>query len=97
VDIWHNQQEVRRFWNNSSTLKTPENMRLLSLPPYSQELNPVEHFWDKLREKAFGNIVFDSLDALEDHWDASVRVREHDTPRVHSIVAWPWIMSSLLI
>jgi len=84
-------------WHKSSTLKTPENMRLISLPPYLPELNPVEHLWDELREKAFGNRVFNSLDALEDHLEASLRIMEHDTPRVHSIVAWPWIINSLLI
>jgi transposase len=25
----------------------PDNLRLLSLPPYSSELNPVEHIWDE--------------------------------------------------
>ena len=84
-------------WHKSSTLKTPKNMRLISLPPYSPELNPVEHLWDELREKAFANIVFNSLHALEDHLEVSLREMEHDTPRVHSIVAWPWIMDSLLI
>ena len=83
-------------WHKSSALKVPKNMRLVSLPPYSPELNPVEHLWDELREKAFGNLVFDSLDALEDHLEASLRTMECDTPRVHSIVAWPWIMNSLL-
>ena len=83
-------------WHKSSALKVPKNMRLVSLPPYSPELNPVEHLWDELREKAFGNLVFDSLDALEDHLEASLRTLECDTPRVHSIVAWPWIMNSLL-
>jgi hypothetical protein len=71
--------------------------RLISLPPYSPELNPVEHLWDELREKAFGNRVFDSLDALEDHLEAALRMMESDTPRAHSIVARPWIMSPLLI
>ena len=83
-------------WHKSSALKVQKNMRLVSLPPYSPELNPVEHLWDELREKAFGNLVFDSLDALEDHLEASLRTMECDTPRVHSIVAWPWIMNSLL-
>ena len=83
-------------WHKSSTLKIPANMRLISLPPYSPELNPVEHLWDELREKAFGNVVFDSLNALEDHLEASLRAMEQDTPRVHSIVAWPWIMSALM-
>ena len=83
-------------WHKAATLKIPENIRLVSLPPYSPELNPVEHLWDELREKAFGNLVFNSLDALEDHLEVSLRTMERDTPRVHSIVAWPWIMNSLL-
>lgn len=83
-------------WHKSSILKIPANMRLVSLPPYSPELNPVEHLWDELREKAFGNVVFNSLDALEDHLEISLKAMEQDTQRVHSIVAWPWIISALL-
>jgi hypothetical protein len=83
-------------WHKAATSKIPENIRLVSLPPYSPELNPVEHLWDELREKAFGNLVFNSLNALEDHLEASLRTMERDTSRVHSIVAWPWIMNSLL-
>jgi hypothetical protein len=82
-------------WHKAATLKIPENIRLGSLPPYSPELNPVEHLWDELREKAFSNLVFNSLDALEDHLEVSLRTMERDTPRVHSIVEWPWIMNSL--
>jgi transposase len=36
-------------------------MKLLPPPPYSPELNPVEHIWDELREKWFANLVFDAL------------------------------------
>lgn len=83
-------------WHKSSTLKIPKNMLLVSLPPYAPKLNPVEHLWDELREKAFGNMVFDSIEALEDHLEVSLKAMELDTPRVHSIVAWPWIISALL-
>ena len=54
-------------------------MRLVCLPPYSPELNQVEHVWDELREKAFGNVVFNSLDALEEHLEASLAAMEQDT------------------
>jgi len=83
-------------WHKSTTLKAPSNMRMVFLPPYAPELNPVEHLWDELREKAFGNVVFSSLDALEDHLEASLKAMELDVQRVHSIVSWPWIMSALL-
>ena len=83
-------------WHQSESLQLPPNLRLLKLPPYSPELNPVEHLWDDLREKSFGNQVFDSLDTLESHLELALRDMELDHRRVHSIVAWPWIINSLV-
>jgi len=40
-------------------------------------------------------VVFENLEALEDHLEASLRGMELDVPRVYSIVSWPWIMSAL--
>jgi len=68
---------------------------MLSLPSYSPELNPVEHVWDDLREKSFHNRVFDSIDALEDHLVDALLNMENDQHRIHSIVAWPWIINAL--
>lgn len=82
-------------WHHSESLRLPNNLHLLPLPPYAPELNPVEHLWDELREKAFHNRVFDSMDALEDHLEASLRTLENDHDRVRSIVAWPWIINLL--
>ncbi len=81
-------------WHRSQMLKMPENMRLLKLPPYSPELNPVENpvenLWDDLREKSFGNIVFDSLDAVELHLEIALRNFELQQDRVKSIITWPY-------
>lgn len=33
-------------WHASGLLKPPQNMKLLPLPPYAPELNPIEHVWD---------------------------------------------------
>jgi len=82
-------------WHQSKALALPNNLRLLQLPPYSPELNPVEHLWDELREKSFHNRVFHSLDALEDHLEIALREMELDTQRVRSITAWPWILNAL--
>ena len=83
-------------WHKTKSLEIPGNLRLVSLPPYSPELNPVEHIWDDLREKSFHNRVFDSIDALENHLEVSLREMECSRKRVRSIVAWPWIINSLL-
>lgn len=53
-------------WHRSHELQVPENIRLLFQPPYSPEVNPVEHIWDDLREKHFSNRQFPSLDALQE-------------------------------
>ena len=82
-------------WHRSEPLVIPDNIRLIKLPPYTPELNPVEHLWDELREKSFHNRVFKSIDALEDHLSASLLKMEENHQLVHSIVAWPWIISSL--
>jgi transposase len=47
-------------WHRSKELEIPENIRLLPLLPYSPELNPVEHIWDDLGEKAMPNRAFHS-------------------------------------
>ena len=46
-------------WHQSESRTLPSNLRLLKLPPYSPELNPVEHLWDERREKSFHTCVFD--------------------------------------
>ncbi|MBI4083230.1 MAG: transposase, partial [Candidatus Lambdaproteobacteria bacterium] len=70
-------------------------LRLMFLPPYSPELNPVEHLWDDLREKFFHNRVFASIDALEDQLVNALRAYLHDPERVRSLTAWDWIISAL--
>lgn len=82
-------------WHQSQELVLPANLRLLKLPPYSTELNPVEHLWDELREKSFHSLVFDSFDALEGHLEFALREMENNIARVRSIVAWPGIIEAL--
>lgn len=54
-------------WHKSSGLKVPENIVFLYLPPYSPQLNPVEHLWDYIREqKGFNNKIFNSIDEVID-------------------------------
>ena len=74
-----------------------KNVRLCFLPPYSLELNPVEHIWDELKGKEFHNKVFSSLDALEDHLMYELRKLESAPEVIRSIVSWPWIINSLII
>lgn len=83
-------------WHKSSLLRIPENIRITILPPYSPELNPVEHIWDELKEKGFHNRVFSSIDALEDHLLEELLKLENAPEITRSIVSWPWIINALM-
>ena len=84
-------------WHKSKSLEVSENIRLCFLPPYSPELNPVEHIWDELKEKGFHNRVFSSLDALEDHLVDELHKLENTTELTQSIVSWSWIINAIMI
>lgn len=84
-------------WHRAKALIVPENMRLIFLPPYSPELNPVENLWDELREKFFNNHVFKSLDAVVDRLEIGLFNLEHQQTNVQSITGFPWIVSVLKI
>ena len=74
-------------------LIVPANVRLLPLPAYSPELNPQEHLWDELREKEFPNRVFDSLAGVKKQLRSGLIRLARDGARLHSISAWPWIVT----
>ena len=82
-------------WHYSKSMPIPDNIRLLSLPPYSPQLNPVEHLWDELREKHFHNRAFDSLDALESQRVDALRAMQNNAERVTSICNWDWIINTI--
>ena len=53
-------------WHRSKTLAVPDNISLLSLPPYSPALNPVENVWQFLRANWLAISVFDDYAAIVD-------------------------------
>lgn len=81
-------------WHKNKTLPIPDNIRLLSVPSYSPELNPVEHLWDELREKHVHNHAFDSLDALENQRVDALRSLENNCEQVQSICNCEWIINA---
>jgi transposase len=80
-------------WHRAKGLQIPSNMRLIPLPPWSPQLNPVEHLWDELREKWFANRVFDSMAALEDQLVMALTLLQDDPQRVASLAGFDWIRS----
>lgn len=76
-------------------LNMPENMMVKTLPPYSPELNPVENIWEEMREKFFQNMVFDSLDTVENRLIEAMVALESQPAIVKSISGFNWIINHL--
>ncbi|MDW7682041.1 MAG: IS630 family transposase [bacterium] len=54
----------RAAWHTSDDLLEFENIKIILLPPYSPELNPIERLWWWLKKEKIHNRVFKSLDEL---------------------------------
>ena len=80
-------------WHWARDLVIPKNIRLIWLPPYSPQLNPVENLWDEIREKWYPNRVFQSLQAVEDTLVEALVTLENDNERIQSITGFDWIVS----
>lgn len=78
-------------WHMAKRLRIPENIRLLPQPAHSPELNPVEHIWEDLREKAMPNKAFRSLDQLEDALCCRLRELEMNPEIVRSMTNFPYL------
>jgi hypothetical protein len=76
-------------WHHSDELVVPSNMRLIAQPPYSPEVNPVEHVWDELREKYFHNRAFPSLESLIDVLCQGLNDLAADPKHLRSLTGFP--------
>jgi len=84
-------------WHKAGDLVVPANMRLEWLPPYSPQCNPVEHLWEEIREKWFGNLVFRDMKGVEDALAAALATLERDTERIGNLAEFDWIISISVI
>ena len=76
-------------WHCSKDLLLPENIRLIKQPPYSPEVNPVEHIWDDIREKYFHNRIFSSLDTVTETVCEALNTLSNNSDRITSMTFFP--------
>jgi transposase len=81
-------------WHGSAALVVPDNLSLLTLPPYSPELNPVENVWHYLRANWLAISVFDSYDAILDACCTAWNRFANDPKTVTSITERSWAQVS---
>jgi hypothetical protein len=76
-------------------LEVPDNISLLTLPPYSPELNPMENVWAFLRGNKLCSLVWNSYDAIVDAckkaWDFLIS----DPDRISSLGSRAWACVNL--
>jgi transposase len=87
---------VALIWDNagyhtSKALRSPKNITLVRLPPYSPELNPVENLWHYLRCHYWSNRTYQDLDAVEDAAVDGWRKACLDTKIIKSVCACPYL------
>jgi hypothetical protein len=76
-------------YHRSKDLVVPENIRFITQPPRSPELNPTEHIWEEIREKHFYNRVFETLDAVSDTLANALHELIHLPEKVTSMTYFP--------
>jgi hypothetical protein len=74
-------------------LIVPDNITLLSLPPYSPELNPMENVWDYLRQNKLCAKVWDSYEDIVEACVNAWHFLINDPDRIRSIGRrkWAWV------
>ncbi len=71
-----------------------ENLKIITLPAYSPELNPVEKFWDIVKD-TICNKTWPTLEALEEKITVTLRKYWEDTSRVLSLFLNSYLRSEL--
>jgi transposase len=70
----------------------PDNVRLLPLPSYSPELNPIEGLWDQLKDHLC-NKVFASLRAMQKAITDFLRPFWENPERVRDLIGQGWLLA----
>ena len=69
----------------------PARVHLVSLPPYSPELNPTEAIGDVIKDR-IGNVLWDTMADLEQAIGEELRPLYENAESVRRLVAHPWLV-----
>ncbi len=66
-------------WHLSKSLNIPSNISLMSLPPYSPELNPMEQVFQQLRKLKLSNACYGIYNEINqaccDAWNSFIGIK----------------------
>lgn len=78
-------------WHGAKALVVPSNVTLVSLPPYSPQLNPMERVWLYLRERYLSLRLLPDAEAIVDACCEAWNALLADPDRLSSLCLQPWI------
>jgi transposase len=78
--------------HKAKRLVIPQNIRLIFLPAYSPELNPIERFWQHMKQYIKGKI-FSGLQEMKDYVADILKKCSEET--VASLTGFPYILNSI--
>jgi transposase len=87
-------QDQAGFHLPANDVRVPKNVRLLPLPPYSPELNPVEKLGDLVKDRIC-NRIYPSLRRLEDHILAALQPWRTDHTRIAELIGTGWLLDGV--
>ena len=82
------------FHHRNGGGELPANLKIITLPAYSPELNPVEKFWDIVKD-TICNKAWPTLEALEEKITVTLRKYWEDSSRVLSLFLNSYLRSEL--
>jgi transposase len=97
--VYHDQQVIMQLdgagWHRAKDLNIPANIHLIAQPPYSPELNPVEHIWDDIREKHFCNVFCHSVEQAMDLAMQGIGRLQNNPHYLASLTGFPHLLYPL--
>jgi hypothetical protein len=78
-------------YHTGHELRVPENVSLLSLPPRSPELNPMENLWHYIRSHHWSNRVYENYAALLDAATVAWRAVCLSPAQIVSVCNYPYL------
>jgi len=91
IIIWDNAP-----FHKSKILHSKENISILTLPSYGQELNPTERFFGEMR-KATANKIHKDINTIEKLLNDEILIWINDKNRTKGLIFWDYMKKQLNI
>lgn len=85
-------QDGAGFHLRDGDSRLPENLRIITLPPYSPELNPVEKLWDQIKD-TLCNRAFRTIEQLQETVTEWLEDFWGDLGRAFSLIGKNWLIT----